>query len=200
MRPVELPVFFVLVVLLLSAPYLPSSVLLLLDGLVARIAMVIVLLYLISQGPTVGIFGFVAFAILLMERNRRKVKRALTKWDALDVHAPAHATVEEAGTPQKTVPVAPFDVPRGEESDYLPQAALRDLPAFGADEPIDVTLFDSDPLGSSSFEPVDSSINEKVVLASSYPVSHQAASSRASMESIYEQLGVGHVRGVETVA
>ena len=192
MRQVELPVFFVLVLLLLSAPYLPSSVLLLLDGLVARIAMVIILLYLISQGPTVGIFGFMAFAILLMERNRRKVKRALTKWDALDVHAPAQATVEEAGTPQKTVPVAPFDVPRGQESDYLP--------AFGADEPMDITVFDSEPLASGPFEPVDSSINEKVVLASSYPVSHQAASSRASMESIYEQLGVGHVHGVETVA
>lgn len=192
MRPVELPVFFVLVILLLSAPYLPSPVLLLLDGLVARITIVILLLYLISQGPTVGIFGFVAFAVLLMERNRRKVKRALTKWDALDVHAPVQATVEEASTPQKTVPVAPFDVPRGEESDYLP--------AFGADEPMDITDFDSDPLGSSSFEPVDASINEKVVLASAYPVSHQAVSSRASMESIYEQLGVGHVRGVETVA
>jgi hypothetical protein len=45
----------------------------------------------------------------------------------------------------------------------------------------------------SVFDPVAPSQNEKVVLASSYPVSHRAVSSTASMDSIYEQLGVGHV-------
>lgn len=180
MRQAEITLFILQILLITSSPFLPTSLLLLLDFLVMRILFAILLLYFISVGPTVGIFGFVTLAVLYMERNRRKIQVSLKKWGELDDYQSKLATVEEAHAPQKTVPVAAFDIPNDHATEYAPQE----------DEPYDLPLF----------EPVAPSQNEKVVLSSSYPVSHRSSSSTASMESIYEQLGVGHVRGVETIA
>lgn len=175
----EVPILLFLVLVLCSTPFLPTSLLFGLDWLVIRVFIVMVLLSLVSVGPFIGVFGFVAIAALYMERNRRKVQQGLKRWEELDVRPRNYATIEEASTPQKTVPVVPFDEPRPTETEYAP---------------------DDDTLDISVFEPVGPSLNEKVVLASSYPVGHRASSSTSSMETIYEQLGVGHVRGVETVA
>ena len=179
MRQAEIPLFLLQILLITSAPFLPSRLLLLLDFLVLRILFAILLLYFISVGQMVGIFGFVTLAILYMERNRRKIQVGLKKWDELDTNQSKLATIEEAHAPQTTVRVTPFDTPDLSEKEYAPD-----------NEPFDITVF----------EPVAPSQNEKVVLSSSYPVSHRSASSTSSMESIYEQLGVGHIRGVETVA
>lgn len=180
MRQAEIPLFLLQILLITSAPFLPTRPLLLLDNLILRILFAVLLLYFISVGPMVGIFGFVTLAILYMERNRRKIQVGLKKWDELDVNQSKLATVEEAHAPQITVRVVPFDRPDLSEKEYGPQD----------DEPLDITVF----------EPVAPSQNEKVVLSSSYPVAHRPSSSTSSMESIYEQLGVGHIRGVETVA
>jgi hypothetical protein len=179
----ELPYFIPLSLLLLASPFLPASLFLFLDHLVVRALFILSLLYLISIGPTVGIFGLVVIAVLFMERNRVKVRGALQKWDALDATKKPLATVEEASTPQKTVPVAPFSSPSSSETEFLPQSSCEN-------EPLDISVF----------EPVAPSLNEKVVLASAYPLAHHSAHSTASSESMYEQLGFGHVRGVETVS
>jgi hypothetical protein len=175
----EVPILIGLVLVTCSAPFLPTPILLTLDWLIVRILTVMILLSLVSVGPFVGIFGFVAIAVLYMERNRRKVQHGLKRWDELDATSRNYATVEEASQPQKTVPVVPFDEPRETQTEYAPE-----------DDTMDISVF----------EPVGPSLNERVVMSSSYPVGHQASSSTASMESIYEQMGVGHVRGVETVA
>jgi hypothetical protein len=179
MRQAEIPLFLLLIAVIAAAPFLPTRLLLVLDWLVVRILVAVLLLYFVSAGPVAAVFGFMALALLYMERNRRKVQVALTKWDALDAATERLASVEEAHRPQTTVRVAPFDTPDAGETEYAPQE----------DEPMDISVF----------EPVAPSQNEKVVLASAYPVSHQAASSTASLGSIYEQLGFGHVRQVETV-
>jgi len=147
MRQAEIPLFLLLILLITSAPFLPTGPLLLLDLLPLRIGFAVLLLYFISIGPSVSVFGFVALAILYMERNRRKIQVGLKKWDALDANQSKLATVEEAHSPQTTVRVAPFDTPDLSEKEYAPQD----------DEPLDITLF----------EPVAPSQNEKDVLSSS---------------------------------
>lgn len=176
MRQAEVPLFVGLILVIAAAPFLPTRLLLSLDWLVVRVFAAVLLLYVVSFGPMAAVFGFVALALLYMERNRRKVQGGLTKWNELDV-LDRGAPIQEAHAPQTTVNVAPFDTADAREIEY---------------EPID-----ADP--TSVFEPVAPSLNEKVVMASSYPVSHQASSSTASLGSIYEQLGFGHVRQVETV-
>jgi hypothetical protein len=186
MRQAEIPLFVVLILVIASAPFLPTRILLALDWLVVRVAAAVFLLYVVSMGPMTAVFGFAALALLYMERNRRKVQGGLTQWDALDAETPQLASVKEAHAAQTAVRVAPFDTPKAEETEYAPMG----------EEPMDISVFETE----SPFEPVAPSLNEKVVMASAYPVSHQASTSTTSLGSIYEQLGFGHVRQVETVA
>jgi hypothetical protein len=172
----ELTYFVVLSIIILLAPILPTSLLLLLDSILIRIGVVILLLYLISIGPTAGIFGLVAVCILYLERNRRKVSMAKKKLDKMDFTKSRPATVEEASAPQKTVPVRSFDRPDHDETDFLPD-----------EEPCDITMF----------EPVAPSINEKKVLSTIYPLGNNESGSGSN--SLFEKLGFGHINGVETM-
>jgi len=173
----EIQYFVVLTALVLLAPFLPSGLLILLDNLVVRLAMIAVLLYCIHVGPTVAIFGLVAISSLYLERNRRKVGLALEKLDAMEVpHAP-QATVKEASTPQKTVPVREFDIPAPTESVYVPEDN-------GSDQ-------------DSNFEPVAPTINQKAVLSTIYPLS--SGSSGSGAQHLFEKMGLGHIDGVETL-
>jgi hypothetical protein len=173
----ELTYFIVLTVIILFSPFLPTGLLLLLDNFVVRIGVVIALLYLITLGPTAGILGLMAIAIMYLERNKRKVVVAAKKLDAMDWNRPKQATVEEASKPQTTVPVNEFDKPNEEESDFFP------------DETCD----------SGNFEPVAPTINEKAVLASIYPLNKTGPEAGAGSDELYEKLGFGHLPGVETI-
>jgi hypothetical protein len=185
MRQAEIPVFFLQVLVIVVTPFLPTELLLLLDTLPVRVLTVVLLLYVTSLGAVVSVFGFAAIALLYMERNRRKVQGGLKRWEELEAVSgkAVGAPVEEAHQAQTKVRVAPMRTPRGEETEYAP---MGNGEATGPEEPMDVSVF----------EPVAPTQNEKVVFASAYPVSHRAVSSTASMESIYEQLGVGHIPGL----
>lgn len=173
----EIQYFVVLTALVLLAPFLPSGLLILLDNLIVRLGMIAALLYCIHIGPTVGIFGLIAIASLYLERNRRKVGLALEKLDAMEVpHAP-QATVKEAGTPQKTVPVRQFDIPAPTESVYVPE--------------------DNGSNQDDNFEAIAPSINQKAVLSTIYPLS--STSSGSGAQHLFEKMGVGHLDGVETL-
>jgi len=95
----------------------------------------------------------------------------------MEVPRAPQATVEEAGTPQKTVPVRDFDIPFPTESVYVPEDN-------GSDQ-------------DSNFEPIASSINQKAVLSTIYPLSSGASGSGA--QHLFEKMGVGHLDGVETL-
>jgi hypothetical protein len=168
----ELIYFIVLSIIILFSNMLPTFVLLSLDSIIIRIAIVLLLLYLISIGPTAGIFGLVAVGVLYLERNRRKIVVARKKLDAMDVNQPAQMSVDEERIPQKSVPVLPFEIPRGDEMTYMP----------------------SDEMGSDHFEQVAPSINSKEVLQSIYEGGEGAGS-----DKLYEELGFGHIEGVETL-
>jgi len=172
----ELTYFIVLSIIILLSPLLPTPLLLLLDSIIIRVGIVIVLLYLISIGPTAGIFGLMAICILYLERNRRKVNIAKKKIDKMDFTNSRPATVKEASIPQKTVPVRSFDKPDPDETDFLP-----------TEEPCDITMF----------EPVAPSINEKTVLSTVYPLGNNESASASN--ELFEQLGFGHINGVETL-
>jgi hypothetical protein len=169
MYPKDFTYFILFSIVILLSPLIPTNALLLLDTLVVRIAVVFVLLFLISLSPFVGIFGFIAVGILYIERNRRKVATAMKKLDQMDVNVPKQATVMEASTPQSTVPVQEFDEPDEEVFSFLPK-----------EEGFNDIHFDS------------ASINEKAPLSSVYPLQEKP-------EELYEQMGVGHVPGVETL-
>ncbi len=172
----ELAYFIVLTVIVLFSQFLPTGLLMILDSFLVRIAIVILLLYLISIGPTAGIFGLLAIGVMYLERNRRKITVAAKKLDSMDFNKPQQATVEEAAKPQTTVPVNEFDTPSEEESYYIP----------------------SDSCETDDFEPVAPSINGKAVLATAYPL-NKSGPETGTVDKLYEELGFGHIRGVETV-
>jgi len=178
MNQVEVTYFIIFAVIILLCPFFPTTILLLLDNIVVRIAAILVLLYLINIGPTVGIMGLMAFSLLYLERNRRKVKLAAKKLDEMDFYQSRPATVQEANKPQQTVPVNEFDKPIPTETPNIPQ-----------DDTCDIT----------NFEPVAPTINEKEVLASIYPLERGAPESGSASDDFFEQLGFGHVNGVETM-
>jgi hypothetical protein len=175
----ELTYFIVLSLLILFSSFLPTGFLLLLDNVAVRLLVVLGLLFLITMGPTAGIFGFLAVASLYLERNRRKVAVALQKVDLMD-NTPRLATVEEASRPQETVPVNAFDKPENEESVYMP----KDI-----EECIDIT----------NFEPVAPTINEKAVLATVYPLHKDGPEEGTGANNLFEELGFGHIHGVHTI-
>ena len=173
----ELLYFMVLTVVILITPFLPTGLLLLLDSLITRALIVLLLLYLISLGPIAGIIGLMAIALLYLERNRRKIVIASKKLDLMDNERPTQATVEEESQPQKTVPVNEFDKPQDEETDYMPHATCE----------------------SDNFEPVAPTINEKAVLSTVYPLNKTGPEAGTGSNELFEQLGFGHIEGVETV-
>lgn len=176
MYQVELPYFIVLTLVLLFSQFLPTELLLLLDNFIVRILIVLSLLYLISIGPTAGIFGLIAIGSLYLERNRRKVSAATKKIDLMDYDCPKQASVEEASKPQQTVPVNEFDIPNAVESDFLP----------------------SEGCDSGNFEPVAETINQKAVLNTIYPLYRNKPESGSGSTELYEKLGFGHIKGLET--
>jgi hypothetical protein len=173
----ELVYFIVLATVILFSQFLPTDLLLLLDNIVIRIIIVVFMLYLISIGPTAGIFGLMTVALLYLERNRRKVLVASKKIDLLDINQPKQATVKEASEPQKTVPVNEFDEPNREESDYIPIESCE----------------------TDNFEPVAPTINEKAVMSSSYPLPDSDNESASAVGKLYENLGFGHIKGLTTL-
>lgn len=177
MFQIELTYFIVFSVIILFSEFAPTELLLSLDNLLIRVVLVILLLFLISTGPTAGIFGLMAIAVLYLERNRRKVSVARKKIDLMDIDRPPQATVEEASQPQKTVPVNEFDVPRPEETDY----------------------FSHETCDSGNFEPVAPTINEKEVLATIYPLRNSESESGSGSDQLFEELGFGHIPGLETM-
>jgi hypothetical protein len=173
----ELPYFVVLTVIILFSQFLPTDLLLLLDNIIIRIFIVLVLLYLISIGPTAGILALMTVAVMYLERNRRKVVVAAKKIDLMDFNRPEQATVEEASKPQTTVPVNEFDKPDENEFDYMPHETCK----------------------SDTFEPVAPTINEKAVLSTIYPLNKRGPEAGDGSDKLYEELGFGHIPGVETV-
>jgi len=173
----QLPYFIILTILILIVPFFSTDMLMILDHILIRVGLILVLLYLSRVGPTVALLGLVAISMLFLERNRRKVGQAIQKIDLLDINYKPQATVEEEGQPQKTVPVLPFDTPVPDVTDYLPQDKMED----------------------DAFEPVAPSINEKAVLSTIYPLRAADNGSASASDILYEQLGFGHVHGVETM-
>jgi hypothetical protein len=170
MNSVELPYFVIFSVLIILTPFIPSNFLILFDSLIIRIGIVLILLFLISVGPTAGLFGLLAIGVIYLERNRRKIQLAKQKIDLMDVNMPSQMSVEEESISQKTLPVLDFNTPN----------TSGDVPYLPTNE-----------CGTDNFEPVDSTINNKKVL----PVIQNGEKSN----KLYERLGFGHLKGVETL-
>lgn len=175
MNSSEWSYLFIFGAIVVVAPLIPTDTLLVLDHIVTRVAVIGALLWLIKKDRMLALFGLIAIAVLYVERNRRKVDRALKKLEQMDAKE-SPATLEEGLSPQKTVPVRSFDQPDEDEFDFLPKEEdFNDL----------------------NFDPVAPSMNYKSTLSSVYP--HNGSPSASSTEELYEQLGFGHVKGVATL-
>jgi hypothetical protein len=170
MNTIELPYFVVLSIILIMTPFMSSDILIMFDSLIVRIMIVLLLLFLITVGPTAGIFGLLVVGAIYLERNRRKISYASKKLDLIDVNYLKQMTVEEESKPQTTLPVVEFNIPSDpNEMPYLP----------------------TEDCGSDNFEPVASTINSKEVL----PVIENGSKA----DIFYERLGFGHIDGVHSL-
>lgn len=143
MRQADLLPLGICGLLVLLTPLVPTALLLALDNLFVKIALVAVFLWATTQGPLTGVLVLLVLGSLYLERNRRKVNLARKVFAELpQASDPPQATVEEEAEPQKTVPVVAFEEPSGDVTNYLPKAGM------GSNEfaPVAPTLNEKDPL------------------------------------------------------
>jgi hypothetical protein len=176
----EVPYFIGFSLIILLTPFLPSNILLLADNFIVRVILVLLLIYLIGCGPTAGLFGLLAIGVIYLERNRRKIIVARKRFDTIDTNYIPQMTVEQESQSQQTVPVVSFNLPPdNDEMSYIP----------------------TEECGSDHWEPVAPSMNMKIVLPTSYPISKHGAEEGASpaLDNFYEDHGYGHIDGVQTL-
>ena len=159
------PAVLTLAAVILIAPALPTGLLMLLDTVIVRIAVVLGLLFAISVGPVEGLLALIAVGAIALERNRRKVAVARAKLDLMDQQRERPATVDELAEPQTTVPVRSF---REAEDD-----ALHFLPG--------------EEMGSDSFHPVGGAprLNHKEIF--------ESVPNGSAAGAVFEGEGVGHI-------
>lgn len=132
-------------VAILLVPMIPTGLIMLLDNILIRCAIILAAIYAVMSGPIEGLLTLLLIGLLFIERNRRKVAIAAAKLDAMDQQRERPATVAEAAEPQKTVPVRPFQRPADSYVEFVPGPET----------------------GSNQFEPVSASqsLNHKAALA-----------------------------------
>jgi hypothetical protein len=143
MRQAELLSVGIPALVVLLSPIAPTALLLALDSLFVKIALVAAFLWATTQGPLLGVLALLAIGSLYLERNRRKVNLARKVFAEIpQASDPPQATVEEEAEPQDTVPVVAFDEPSGDIATYLPKGSM------GSNEfaPVAPTLNEKDPL------------------------------------------------------
>jgi len=168
LRGNELVSVAVAAAVVLFVPMLPENILAVFDLFVVRILVVLGLLWAVTQSPVVGVLGLLVVGVLYLERNRRKVAMAASRFVQMTSQMEAkeeNATVEEEGVPQKTVFVREFDVPEDRTMYYMPKTSCV----------ADSNEFMPPPAGES--------LNTKIALPS-IPVGAQSA-------GLYQQAGFG---------
>lgn len=124
--------FVILFIIFVSSPYLPDSILLVLDNLFIRIGTVLLVLWAITHGPVIGTAMLLLIVQLYVERNNRKITNTkihlyseiaskMSAGEGADglgkdgrresLNIEREATVDESSNSQKTVPVVAFDTP-----------------------------------------------------------------------------------------
>lgn len=124
--------FLIIFILLVSSPYLPDSILLILDNIFIRIGTVFLVLWAITTGPVVGIMMLLLITQLYIERNNRKITSTkirlyselatnMSAGEGADglgkdgrrdqLNTERESTIEEEAKAQTTVQVQPFGTP-----------------------------------------------------------------------------------------
>lgn len=120
----------------LFLPSYPDTLFALLDGLVGVFLLLLIVVVVLPQGVVPGVLVMVAVALTFVERNRRKINRKIVMIDS----APRLEQQLAAAAPMSPLEVHPvYEQAEHDETSFYPQQ--------------------ND--GSDTFEPVDTSINEK---------------------------------------
>ena len=139
LKPVEV-LLIVEVVLLFLIPLLPTSVLMLTDNIVVRALLLVLLLASSFAGPYALLLTFIVILAIFGLRNQSKVSQIIP--------------------PQmETISPVNFEPPHVEIEQPAPEEPSRDVYDFTPQE----------DTGKNDFEPVDITINQKVVLPTQEP-------------------------------
>ena len=128
------------VVVLFIIPFLPNSVLSLTDNLIVRFILMAIVLASSLFGPYVLLLTFIVVLSIFGLRNQIKVKTIIP---------PSMNTIAEVeySSPEVVINQPPSEVPNQESYNFEPQ----------------------EDSGRNDFQPVDESINEKIVMNSAIP-------------------------------
>jgi len=120
-----------LIVVFFLIPYLPSELLLVLDNVFVRIAVIVGLLALVHVSPLSSIAGFIVVALLFIQRNKAKINSVRRAMEQVQEPSPA---IEEIVTPS-TAPSQPdFEVPVKKYQDFFPKEESGDNTFAPVDE------------------------------------------------------------------
>jgi len=139
LKPVEV-LLIVEVVLLFLIPFLPTSVLMLTDNIVVRALLLVLLLASSFAGPYALLLTFIVILCIFGLRNQSKVSQII----------PPHI---------ETISPVKFEPPLVEIPQPVYEESAKEVYDFAPQE----------DTGTNDFKPVDTTINEKVVLPTQKP-------------------------------
>ena len=136
-------VSFLAVVWAVLLPFFPSQFLDLFRGTVGSLILLVIVLAAVSLGPIPGTLVFLAALLTFVQRNRGILQTKMSSRTDQKVREPSYDRQMESAPPMSETEVHPLpDLPPREEHSFSP----------------------SDDDGTNHFEPVDSTINDKVAL------------------------------------
>jgi hypothetical protein len=119
----ETTILLGLILVFFLIPYLPKELLLLLDNIFVRIAVIVGLLALVHISPLASVAGFLVVALLFIERNKAKIKSVRRVMEQVMEPSPA---IEEIVSSPTAPPQPEFEVPVKNEMDFFPKEESGD--------------------------------------------------------------------------
>lgn len=114
----ETTVLVSLIVALLLIPYLPGPLLMLVDNIVVRLALLIGLVSVAYVSPMSAMVGFIVVAMLFIERNKHKMYQVRRAMQQSTMDSPA---IESIVTPPTAPYQPPFEEPEKDYHSFFPQ-------------------------------------------------------------------------------
>lgn len=114
----ETTVLVGLIVALFLIPYVPGTLLMLVDNMIVRLALLVGLIYVAYISPLSAMVAFIVVAMLFIERNKHKVFQVRR---AMQQSTPDSPAIESIVTPPTAPYQPPFEEPEKDYHSFFPQ-------------------------------------------------------------------------------
>lgn len=114
----ETTVLVGLIVALFLIPYVPGVLLMLVDNVIVRLALLFGLVSVAYVSPMSAMVGFIVVAMLFIERNKHKMYQLRRAMQQSDMSSPA---IESIVTPPTAPYQPPFEEPEKDYHSFFPQ-------------------------------------------------------------------------------